>query len=77
MSDDYPRDLREAFLQFDRDKNGLIDREEFGLLLALLGSDMSDQEIDVGFQLIDEDDTGTISLPELAKWWEVVREEGQ
>lgn len=74
--DNWRHDLVEAFERFDSDDNGRIDRGEFESLLDALGSGLSKRDRDLGFGMIDEDADGFITLEEMAKWWEIVREEG-
>lgn len=71
MSRDTQRaELRETFDHFDKDKNGIIDRQEFrSLLQDGLSAEMEQDEIDVGFSIIDADGNGTIEFAEFAAWW--------
>lgn len=75
--DNWRNDLVEAFERFDTDNNGNIDIGEFNSLLDALGSTMSERDRQLGFAMIDEDTDGSISLEELASWWEIVRQEGR
>lgn len=76
-TESWRNDLVEAFSRFDSDKNNRIDRSEFDSLLEALGSKMSERDRDLGFAMVDEDGDGSITLDELATWWEVVRLEGE
>ena len=69
-------DVKAAFVAHDADGNGSLDRAEFVAMLRQLGSDLSDADIEFGFRLVDEDDSGRIQLAELERWWEIVSEEG-
>ena len=62
-------ELRETFDYFDEDDNGEIDRAEFGKLLNALGAGMSDEDTDVGFNIIDTNGNGSIEYHEFATWW--------
>lgn len=62
-------ELRETFDHFDGDGNGRIDREEFGRLMEALSGDMTEDEIDLGFSMIDSDDDGSIDYDEFEEWW--------
>ncbi len=75
-SDTWRHDLTQAFARFDADGSGTIEKGEFNQLLTELGSDMSEQDREIGFALIDKDEDGKITCDELAAWWEIVREEG-
>lgn len=69
LNDDQLQELRESFDHFDRDNNGKIDRGEFGQLLEALGADMSDEEADIGFDVIDSDGNRAIDFDEFCRWW--------
>jgi Ca2+-binding EF-hand superfamily protein len=45
-------ELRTAFNQFDTNRNGSIDRDEFRELIDLLDEGMSDEELEVGMSII-------------------------
>lgn len=77
MNENEFSDLKDAFGKADADGNGTLDRDEFVQLLRSLGSKLTDAQIDVGFRLVDEDESGRISLSELERWWSIVREERQ
>ena len=62
-------ELRETFDHFDRDNNNKIDRQEFAELLDALGAGMSDEEVGVGFDVIDTNHNGQIEYTEFRAWW--------
>jgi Ca2+-binding EF-hand superfamily protein len=62
-------ELRENFDHFDRDNNNHIDRKEFGELLDALGADMSADDKNVGFDIIDTNRNGKIEYREFRNWW--------
>jgi Ca2+-binding EF-hand superfamily protein len=62
-------ELRETFDHFDRDDNGKIDREEFGELLDALDADMTEEDKDVGFDIIDTNHNQQIEFGEFLAWW--------
>lgn len=63
-------ELKEIFDYYDRDKNGIIDEEEFGRLIQVgLEAEMSSEELDMGFKEIDKDKNGTIEFDEFVVWW--------
>jgi calmodulin len=63
-------ELRENFDHFDGDDNGRIDRQEFAQLMAALDAEMSEEDLDIGFGIIDTDGSGQIDFGEFAAWWE-------
>ena len=63
-------ELREIFDHFDADHNNHIDRREFFQLIQQgLNAEMSQEEITLGFSLIDTDRNGTIEFDEFVRWW--------
>lgn len=62
-------ELLEIFGHYDADNNGRIDRAEFKRLMAALDAADSEAELDLGFDIIDANDTGTIDFAEFAEWW--------
>jgi calmodulin len=62
-------EIREIFEHFDDDQDGRINRAEFGHLMDALGADAPEDELDMGFDLIDADDNGEIDFEEFAQWW--------
>jgi Ca2+-binding EF-hand superfamily protein len=63
------QELKETFDHFDRDDNGKIDRREFGELLDALGADMTEEDKDVGFDIIDTNHNQQIEFREFNSWW--------
>ena len=64
------KELREAFEQFDRDKNGCIDRDEFKELVDSLDPGMTDEQIEIGFGTVDANGNGRIEFGEFLAWWQ-------
>ncbi len=62
-------ELKENFEHFDVDGDGRIDRGEFRRLMDALGADAPEDELDIGFDVIDSDDNGAIDFLEFARWW--------
>ncbi|HUQ51706.1 MAG TPA: EF-hand domain-containing protein, partial [Gammaproteobacteria bacterium] len=57
-------ELREAFDYNDRDGDGRIQLAEFSDMLDELEAQMTENEIEIGFQDIDTDDDGRIDFQE-------------
>lgn len=62
-------DLMQIFEHFDADKNGRIDRGEFGGLMQALGARAPEAELDSSFAVIDSCGNGTIEFHEFGTWW--------
>jgi Ca2+-binding EF-hand superfamily protein len=63
------RELKEEFVQADRDRDGRIDFEEFSGLMHGLQAGMSGTDLRIGFREIDTDADGLIDLCEFVDWW--------
>jgi len=70
LSEESWAEIRALFEGADADNNNRIDREEFGKLLDALSADMSTEEADIGFEIIDSDNDRGIDLDEFVAWWE-------
>lgn len=57
-------DLRNAFVQLDKDGNGYLDRQEFADCLVNSGLEFSDKEMNLLMSAADEDMDGKISIEE-------------
>lgn len=62
-------ELMQIYSHFDGDGNGRIDRGEFKRLMVALGAGAPEEELDIGFDAIDEDGSGTIDFHEFKGWW--------
>ena len=62
-------DIELHFRVVDRDGNGLIDFEEFRLILQKIGSYRSNNVMLHAFNVIDSDGNGQIDLQEFSIWW--------
>jgi len=62
-------ELRALFDKYDKNGNGSIDWDEFGLLLDELVGDMALDEKSLAFHIVDTDHTGSISFDEFMAWW--------
>jgi len=61
--------LREDFDYFDRDKDGVMEFEEFVRFLTALDAGMSEAECRIGFAEIDTDHDAKIEFEEFLDWW--------
>merc|ERR1712200_206664 len=65
--DDTESDLREAFKIFDRDKDGYVDISEIKQVSALLGANMSCDEIEEMMHEADVDGNGKLDYQEFVR----------
>ena len=61
--------VRDTFSQFDEDKSGFIDPDEFHALCKRISPQMTEEEIADALEVIDEDGDGEISFEEFSSWW--------
>jgi len=61
--------LREDFDYFDRNKDGVMEFEEFVRFLTALDAGMSESECRIGFAEIDTDHDAAIEFEEFREWW--------
>jgi len=64
---DPEQEMREAFRIFDKDNNGTIDKEELKEVMAQLGENLTDQEVEQMMAEADEDGNGEIDFKEFKK----------
>ncbi|MCA9526517.1 MAG: EF-hand domain-containing protein [Myxococcales bacterium] len=69
MSADDLDELRELFDFYDRDGNGVIDRDEFARLCRALDDGFSEDELAAGLDAIDGNHNGVIEFSEFVGWW--------
>ncbi len=69
LDPDAVEEIKEIYAHFDSDDNGIIDFKEFGNLIGALPGDMSNEEIQIGFDIVDSDNNGNISFEEFIDWW--------
>ena len=60
---------REIFDLCDRNGDGLIDRDEFHVLLVALDGDVSFEECELDFEAADTAGDGYIEFKEFVAWW--------
>ena len=61
-------ELRARFQMFDRDGNGLIDRDELKLVMQELGEKLSEEDIDEMIEEADTNNDGFIDYEEFAHY---------
>ena len=61
--------LKQEFDQYDPGQSGVIDSTELKKLLKKLGEELSDDELDPIFKLLDSDNTGEIEFFEFCQWF--------
>lgn len=59
----------EIFRAYDRDNSGSIDRREFARLLEALGMAVTEDELAVAVDAVDQNHSGKISWTEFRAWW--------
>ncbi len=69
LTDDQRSELREIFSHYDKDSNGVIDRNEFKQLLDALDAQVSPDELEAGMDALDENNNGKIEFDEFVAWW--------
>ncbi len=69
MSDLSNEELRENFDHFDADRDGKLNREEFGRLMEALGAVEPGEDPGRGFGDIDTDGSGLLEFDEFARWF--------
>lgn len=62
-------EIRSNFEFFDRDKNGLIDFEEFRGVLKVVNPEASVNQAAEGFSMTDTNSDGYVDLDEFITWW--------
>jgi Ca2+-binding EF-hand superfamily protein len=63
------RELRETFRHSDSNHDGTISLTEFSCLLNALRAGMSDEELRMGFEVLDTDGNHGIDFDECVRWW--------
>jgi Ca2+-binding EF-hand superfamily protein len=61
--------LREDFEYYDRNKDGLMEYDEFVRFLGAADARMTEGECRIGFGEIDTDRDGVVEFDEFLEWW--------
>lgn len=61
--------LKQEFDAYDEDRSGYIDVKELKELLAKLGEELSEEELDQAFRELDSDGSGEIEFFEFVEWF--------
>eukprot|EP00752_Nemacystus_decipiens_P012402 g10989.t1 len=64
METDYEKEINGAFKFFDKNNDGMVDRQELAEIMRGLGDKLSDSEIDLLINAADKNNDGTISMQE-------------
>lgn len=62
-------EVREIFGHFDKNGNGVIERDEFVSLLEALDADLTEEQINAGLEALDKNRNGLIEFQEFIDWW--------
>lgn len=62
-------DVLPAFVNFDSDKSGAIDKKELQLLCEALGCPLTDEQANVALLDLDLDNSGDIDFDEFKRWY--------
>lgn len=61
--------IEQVFKSFDKDESGTIEINELRDVAKELGHEITEEELQIVFDEIDENKDGKISLTEFTKWW--------
>jgi hypothetical protein len=67
-------DLVELFSAIDTDGSGFLDRQEVGELASVLGFPLTEKELDVAFNQMDQNRNGRVVFEEFELWWNQSRD---
>ncbi|ADO73065.1 EF-hand domain-containing protein [Stigmatella aurantiaca] len=62
-------ELLDIFQKYDRNRTGFIEAPEFARLLEALGQNITDEDLQIAFDIIDIDRSGKISWKQFKNWW--------
>ena len=63
------QELREIFAHYDRDRDGVIELPEFARICEANGMSMDEDELAMGYAIVDSDNDGKINWEEFKGWW--------
>jgi hypothetical protein len=66
--------IKETFDKFDKDGSGTIEREEIKKAASELGENITSEEFDKCFAVMDENKDGIITFQEFVTWWKLGRQ---
>lgn len=69
FGDKSPGGVRAAFDRADSNKDDALDAVEFAQVASSLGTELTNDELEAVFGLLDSDRSGTISFQEFEAWW--------
>lgn len=69
MDDHNHEDMLAYFTNFDSNKNGLLEFDEFAELIKHLGLNIDHEQLKDGFNKIDTDNNNLIDFEEFMVWW--------
>ncbi len=70
LTEEHIAEVKAHFDYFDTDGNGQIDIKEFAKLLKILSPDATEQQIESGFDWVDNNHDTHIEFEEFLQWWE-------
>lgn len=70
LSPEKIEEIRKEFDYFDTDKNGQIDLKEFIEMLTILSPKTRANQVQDGFNMIDDNGDGYIDFEEFLAWWQ-------
>ena len=63
-------EILDIFQKYDRNRTGYIERPEFARLLEALGQeDLTEEDLEIAFDMVDTERTGRISWRQFKNWW--------
>ena len=62
------QEIEPKFQEFDKDRNGTIDKKELGVFMETLGFYLPKDELKKAFDVLDSDHSGTITKENFRDW---------
>lgn len=69
MSESELAEIKEIFDHYDKDSNGVIDRNEFRALLKSLDPEFNEDDVLMGLKVLDENENDVVDWDEFIEWW--------